>query len=78
MKLKVALVLGGILVVLAVLVLVRPTNQQMVHMKNQTCPVSGHSVSGKDTYVYKKKEYNLCSDACKQKVSKNPKKYFSE
>ncbi len=78
MKLKVAFVVGGILVVVIGIILIRPINKQNVLMNNQTCPVSGNSVNGRDTYIHQGKTYNLCSDKCKQPLSENPEKYLSE
>ncbi|MCC6127959.1 MAG: YHS domain-containing protein [Chlamydiae bacterium] len=47
-------------------------------MNNQTCPVSGNPVNKNSTYVHKGKEYNLCSEECKQPLSENPEKYLPE
>ncbi|MDP1608611.1 MAG: hypothetical protein Q8L98_04780 [Chlamydiales bacterium] len=78
MKLKSALIVGGILAIAIWLFLIRPTNRQHVHMNNQTCPVSGRPVNGTDTYVHKGKKYNLCSDRCKKPLSEDPEKYLSD
>lgn len=78
MKLKTVLIIAGILVVAIWFFLIQPTNKQHVQMNNQTCPVSGRAVNGTDTYVYKGKKYNLCSDKCKKPLSENPEKYLSE
>ena len=78
MKLNVTAVVGGMLVVLIGIILIRPINKQNILVNNQTCPVSGNIVNGKDTYIHKGKTYNLCSDQCKQPLSENPEKYLSE
>lgn len=78
MKLKIAFVICGILAVVIGGILMWPTKKQNVLMNNQTCPVSGNSVNGIDTYIHKGKAYNLCSDKCKQPLSENPEKYLSE
>jgi len=78
MKLKIALVFVAILVVLVGFVFIRPMNPANVLMNNHTCPVSGNHVNGVDTYLYKGKEYNLCSDKCRKPLSENPEKYLTE
>jgi YHS domain-containing protein len=78
MKLKAVLVVVAILVVVIGIGLMGPRNKQNVQMNNQTCPVSGNRVNGKDTYIHNGKEYNLCSDKCRQPLSKNPEKYLSD
>ncbi len=76
MKLKAALILGGILVLIGCS-LNRPEKQN-VQMNNQTCPVTGNRVNDRDTYVHKGKEYKLCCEKCKQPLSENPDKYLSD
>ena len=78
MKLKVAIVVGVILAVIVGFVLVWSKNKQSVRMNNQTCPVSGSPVNGNDTYTHEGKEYNLCSDKCKQPLAEEPGKYLSK
>ncbi len=78
MKLKTALVVSGILVVVIGLILMRSMNQKNIQMNNQKCPVSGKSVNKGHTYVHNGKEYNLCSEECKQPLSEHPEKYLSD
>jgi len=78
MKLKVALVVGGILAVVIGFILIRPINKQNIQMNNQACPVTGNPVNRSHIYIHKGKEYNLCSDRCKQPLSENPEKFLSE
>lgn len=78
MKLKVAYVVGGILAVVIGFIVIRPINKQNVQMNNHTCPVSGNRVNGIDTYLHKGREYNLCSDKCRQPLAENPEKYLSK
>lgn len=78
MKLKIAFAIAAVLVVAVSLVLAQPTNKQIVQMNNQTCPVSGQPTNEAHTYIYEGKEYNLCSEDCKQAISENPKKYLSK
>lgn len=68
----------SILAIVVTFIACQPTNKKNVPMNNQTCPVSGNRVNGKDTYIHDGKEYNLCSDKCKQPLSENPDRYLSE
>lgn len=77
MKLKAVLILGGLAVLAIGLFWVRSMNQKNIQVNNQTCPVSGNRVNESDTYVYKGKEYRLCSDKCKHPLSQDPEKYLS-
>jgi YHS domain-containing protein len=76
MKLKVALIIIAVIVI--GFFWFRPVNKQNVQMNNQACPVSGDPVNKEHTYVHEGKEYNLCSEECKQPLSENPEKYLSE
>ena len=76
MKLKIALIVGGILAIIIVIILMRSVHKQNIQMNNPACPVSGNPVNGIHTYVHEGKEYNLCSDQCKQSLSENPQKYL--
>lgn len=76
MNLKIARI-GCILAIVIASIACQPTKQN-VQMNNETCPVSGKRVNGKDTYCHKGKEYNLCSEKCKRPLSENPEKYLSE
>ncbi len=78
MKSKVGIILGVILVVLLGYILMRPTAAKTIQVNNELCPVSGKAVNGSDTYVHKGKEYNLCSDECKQPLSEHPEQYLPE
>ena len=78
MKLKKSLVIGGVLVVVIGLIFMRSVNKQIIQMNNETCPVSGRPINGTDSYIHEGKEYNLCSEECKQPISENPEKYLSE
>lgn len=78
MKLKIALIICGILIVVIAVILIRSISKKNILMNNQECPVSGNPVNGIHTYTYKGKEYNLCSDDCKQPLSENPEKYLSD
>lgn len=77
MKLKSALVVSGVLVFVVGFVSTRPS-QPHVCVNNQRCPVSGNQVNDQHTYVYKGKEYKLCSEECKEPLSENPEKYLSD
>jgi len=78
MKRTVAVIIVGILVVIIGFMLMGPTDKKNVQMNNETCPVSGNPVNKDHTYVHEGKEYNLCSEECKQPLSENPEKYLSE
>lgn len=78
MKLKLTFILIAILLIAIWFIFIRDTNSQNVQMNNATCPVSGNPANTTHTYTYKGKEYNLCSEKCKQPLSENPDKYFSE
>jgi YHS domain-containing protein len=78
MNRKTVFIVVGILVILIVLGLIRSMGRQTVQMNNEKCPVTGSRVNGSDTYVHKGKEYNLCSEKCKEPLAENPKKYLSD
>ncbi|HAB99139.1 MAG TPA: hypothetical protein DCE71_04890 [Parachlamydiales bacterium] len=78
MKSKIAIVLGLVLVALFGFMWMRPADKQPKQVGNQLCPVSGNPVNGKDTHVHEGKQYNLCSEGCKEPLSESPEKYLPE
>lgn len=78
MKFKVAFIIVIVLAIVVGFFLIRPMNKQNVQMNNKTCPVTGNPVNKDHTYVHEGKEYNLCSDKCKENLSENPDKYLAE
>lgn len=71
-------IFGGILLLVVGCSVDGASNKENIKINNQTCPVTGNHVNDKDTYIYKGKEYNLCSDACKRSLSEEPEKYLQD
>lgn len=78
MKSKVVLIIVIVIAIVVGLFFIWPMNKQNMQMNNKTCPVTGNPVNKNHTYVHEGKEYNLCSDKCKEHLSENPDKYLTE